>query len=384
MLGLRFIKQLFIRKTTIILSFLSALLILGYVFWDSEEQTEGTEAPYVNVYNWYGMIPEEVLRQFETETGIKIHYDLYDNNEIVEAKLLSGNSGYDVVFPSASPNIERQIKAGVYQRIDKALIPNLKHLDPVIAEKMNVADPGLVYSVPYYWGTFGFAYIEEAILARMPDAPVDSYRMLFDPAIVSKFKDCGVSLLEEPVDVYPPVLAYLGLNPNSNSPEDLEKAQQHLLKIRPYISLFLASRFVNALVEGGACLVQAWSGEAQLAAEQAKELGRTVRFVVPEEEKIIWIDAMVIPKGAPHPRNAHRFINFMMRPEISAAVSNDILLAIANKDAKPLTNKEVRDNTTIYPRPEIMANLELNKSQSAAYDRLLTRSWAHVRLGRAE
>ncbi len=345
----------------------------------------GQEAPYVNVYNWYGMIPHEVLRQFEKETGIRVRYDLYDNNEVLEAKLLASNSGYDVVFPSASPYVARQIAAKVYQPLNKALLPNLVGLDPVIISQMNVADPGIVYAIPYYWGTLGFAYVKETIDQLIPNAPYDSYRMLFDPAILGQLKGCGVSFLEEAVDVIPLTLAYLGLNRNSDSLEDLEKAYQHLLELRSSVRRFNSARFITDLVMGDVCLAQAWSGDIQAAETQAKELGKTIVYVVPVEGTTLWIDAVAIPTGAPHPLNAHRFIDFILRPEIAALITNATLLPTAVTKSLPLINPEILKNPTIYPSEKVMKRLHLDKPQntkeSLAYDRARTRTWAKVRLG---
>ncbi len=341
------------------------------------------EPPYLNVYNWYGMIPKFILQQFETETGIRVRYDLYDGNEILEAKLLAGRSGYDIVFPSASPYIERQIRAGAFQKIDKSKLENLRYLDPDFIERMQLVDPGLNYSIPFFWGTFGFAYVEEAILARMPDAPVHSYRMLFDPDVISKFKSCGVTLLDEAVDVYPAIMSFLGRDPQSSDLNDLKAAQGQLLKVRPSISRFLGQRFASELVAGEVCLTQAWSGDVQLAQEQAKEAKRktTIRYVVPEEGGTLWIDAICIPKDAPHPQNAHLFINFLMRPEISAAITNDILCPIANTGSKPFIKEEIRNDETLYPRPEVFKRLVLDKIQNPRYEEMRTRYWFLAKQG---
>ena len=358
--------------------------MIKVVFYPTSSLHE--EKPYVNVYNWYGMIPSKLIEQFERETNIKVRYDLYDNNEIVEAKLFSGNSGYDVVFPSASPYVCRQVQAGVYQKLDKDLLPNLIHIDPDIYDRMRIADPMLEYSIPYYWGTFGFAYVEEEIIKRLPHAPTHSYRMLFDPHVIRHFTDCGVTLLDEAVDVYPAALAYLGLPPQSECLEDLNTVQKHLITIRPYINRFSSSRFVNELVSGESCLAQAWSGEAQLAQTQADEVGKPIhiRYVVPEEGGTMWIDAIVIPKDAPHPKNAHRFINFLLRPDIAAAIANDIHLAIANKEALPLIKDEIKNDLTIFPNPETMQKLQLDKPPPFGYERQRTRLWTQFRIGKVK
>lgn len=354
-----------------------------FLFTFSERSVQNGEGPYLHVYNWYGFIPASVLKQFEKETGIHVQYDLYDSNEILEAKLLAGRSGYDLVFPSASPYVERQIRAGVFQKLDKSKLPNLSHLDPQIAECMKDVDPNLMYSLPFFWGTYGFAYVEEAVLARMPDAPVHSYRMLFDPAVVSKLQPCSVTLLDEANEVYPAILTYLGIDPHSSDFKDLAKAQDHLLKVRPYISRFLGQRFSSELLSGEICLAQAWSGDAHMAAQQAKESGRktTIRYVVPEEGGIIWIDAICIPKDAPHPHNAHVFINFLLRPDISAAITNQMSNPVANKSALPLIEKELRENTTLYPEDKVMRRLKLDKIQSQRYEERRTRYWFQAKEG---
>lgn len=375
-------KQTFITKLSAFVLTAALILwgIIPHIHSPHPSKLTG-EPPYLNVYNWYGMIPASILHQFEEETGIHVRYDLYDNNEVLEAKLLAGRSGYDIVFPSASPYIERQIRAGAFQRLDKLKLQNLHHLDPEIALCMETVDPGLTYSVPFFWGTFGFAYVEEAILARMPDAPVNSYRMLFDPNVVSKFKACGVTLLEEAVDVYLAIMTFLGLDPQSSDLKDLEAAQAQLLKIRSSVSRFLGQRFASELVSGEVCLAQAWSGDVQVAEEQAKELNRTIRYVVPEEGGTLWIDAICIPKDAPHPQNAYIFIDFLLRPDVSAAITNEMKFPIANKGAKPLIKKSLRDNETLYPRPAVMKRLKLDKIQNPRYEEIRTRYWFQAKQG---
>ncbi|MBM3468858.1 MAG: extracellular solute-binding protein [Alphaproteobacteria bacterium] len=371
-------KKIFIKK---MMTFAGILCVIGYgisVYFASRiSPTTTQEPPYLNIYNWYGMIPSTILTQFEKETGIQIRYDLYDNNETLEAKLLAGRTGYDVVFPSASPYVKRLIEAGAFQKLDKTKLKNLAHLDPLFIENMQDVDPNLMYSIPFYWGTFGFAYAEEAILERMPDAPLNSYRMLFDPNVVSKFQSCGVSLLEEPVDVYPEILIFLGLDPLSSDFNDLKIAQNHLTKVRPYISRFLGQRFISELVSGEICLAQAWSGEVQQAEQQASEVNSkmTIRYVIPEEGGSLWIDALCIPKDAPHPQNAYTFINFLLRPDISAAITNQLLCPTTNKSALSFIRKEIRNNQALYPRPDLLKRLKLAKIQNQQYEKVRTRYW---------
>lgn len=355
----------------------------GYFLSSKNILQQSDEDPYVNVYNWYAVIPQDVLKEFEEETGIKIRYDLYDNNEILEAKLLSGNSGYDVIFPSASPYVIRHIQADMYERLDKSLLPNFKYVDQDVNEKLRFADPELDHAIAYYWGTFGFLYVEEEILKRFPNAPVDSYRLLFDPEVVSKFSDCGVTLLDEAVDVYPQVLTYLGKDPRSENLQDLEEAQEHLLKVRPYIKRFSSLRFLNEIVSGESCLAQAWSGEAQAAQERADEVGRKVhmKYTVPKEGGVMWIDVVAIPKGAPHLKNAHLFINFLLRPDISARVTNATNIAVANTQSLEFVHEKLLNDSTVFPPRELLQKLELDRLQEPDYERKRTRYWTQVRVG---
>lgn len=358
--------------------FIFVLLVLGsgWLLWSTHE------GPVVNIYNWYNMIPPDVLEDFYKETGIQARIDFYDNNDVVQAKLLAGNSGYDVVFPTSSPYLAAQIKAGVYQPIQKNLLPAYTDLHPILLTQMQRVDPGNTYSVPYYWGTLGFAYNEDMIRERMPNAPTDSYRMLFDPDVVCRFRDAGVTLLEEATDVYPVVLRYLGRDPDSASLNDLKMAQNHLKKIRPCIRRFSASRIVGELIGGETCLAQAWSGDTHMAIQEAKKLGKNIRYVIPVEGTSLWIDAMAIPKDAPNPENAHKFIEFMLRPDIAARVSQFTLLATPTRSAYHHIPKELREDKSIFPPAEIMETLQLDEEHSLEFERIRNRFWMDFRMNR--
>lgn len=349
-------------------------LFLMYIIFMPRQSNQ-----YVNVYNWYGMMDPKVIQQFEKETGIKVRYDLFDSNDVLEAKLLAGHSGYDIVFPSAAPYMKGQIIAKVYQPLDRSQIPNWENIDPDLLKTMQETDPENRMSIPFYWGTLGFAYNEAEILKRFPGAPVRSYRMLFDPTIVSRFRDRGVTLLEEAVDVYPQVLLFLGRDPHSDNLNDLDETQKQLLHIRPFIIRFSSSRFVEELVSGQTCLAQVWSGEAQIAIARGKETGKKIIYVIPEEGSSLWIDAIGIPRDAPHPQNAHKFINFLLRPEISAQISAAARLAIANRHVKDHLDDTIKQDPTIYPPSEIVRKLSLDRSHSQDYERIRTRLWAEVR-----
>lgn len=362
------------------------ILFYSVIFVNNKHHHAIKEDNVVNVYDWYGMLPFDVINAFEKETGIRVRLDAFDNNEILEAKLLASNSGYDVVFPTASPYVSRQIRAGIYQPLNKKLLPNLKDINSIIHTKMNTIDPGLVYAIPYYWGTLGIAMDKAKVQKILPDVDLDSYEVLLNPQNLSKLKKCGVSFLEEATDVIPLVLNYLGKPSNSESLDDLKAATDHLLKLRPFIKRFSSSRFINDLVLGDTCIAQAWSGEVQKAEEEAKELGRTIIYVVPKEGTTLWIDCIAIPVGAHHPTNAHKFINFLLRPDNAAKITNYAKLPTSIETALPMVHKELRQNKAIYPKPELMAKLHLDAPQtsekSLTYDRIRTKAWTMIRLNR--
>ncbi|MCX7338672.1 MAG: extracellular solute-binding protein [Alphaproteobacteria bacterium] len=374
-------KRIFLR---ILVAFPLAVLIV-WLFTGFENT--GRKAAYVNVYDWYGMLSKDVIRQFEQETGIHVRYDMYDNNEVLEAKLLASNPGYDVVFPSASPYVARQIAAHVYQPLNKTLLPNLCDLDPLITEKMVKIDAGMVYSIPYYWGTLGIAFDVDKVSALLPGVALDGYHILFDKKNLERLAPCGVSFLEEAVDVFPLVLAYLGRDRHKENIADLDESFRYLLTVRPYIRRFTSSRFINDLVMGDICIAQAWSGESQRAVAEGKSLGRNIRYIIPKEGTTLWIDCIAIPAGAPNPKNAHRFINFLLRPDISAKITNHSSIATAVQKGIPFVKASIRDDVTVFPSQEVMSRLQLDVPQdgsesSLAYDRQRTRAWAKVRLGR--
>ena len=367
------------------LKILAVIILLGSG-WLFVKRWAKFEDNIVNVYCFYGMIPHSVLRQFEKETGIKVRFDVYDNNEILEAKLLATNSGYDLVMPTSPPYIGRQIAIGIYQPLKKEFLPNLGPLEPTITKKMQLVDPGLVYTVPYFWGTVGMAYDYEKVSTILLDVDLNSHALLFDPDNLKRLAPYGVSFFEEAVDVFPAVLHYLGRNPNSDNEQDLQAAHQHLEKLRPYIRRFTSSRFINDLVMGDVCLTQAWSGEAQQAVQEAKEIGRDIRFVTPKEGAGLWIDCFAIPKGARHPRNAHTFINFLIRPDIAAQVTNETFITTTIIGSLPLVDQKIRDNDTIYPPNQLMSKLDVYQlplsEKTSSYERERNRLWAKVRLAR--
>src|SRR5579872_859837 len=336
----------------------------------------------LNVYNWSDYIDPAVVPGFEKEYGIKVNYDVYDSNEVVETKLLSGHTGYDVVVPSAS-FLQRQIQAGVFQKLDKGLLPNLKNLDPSISRIIEVHDPGNQYAVNYLWGTSGVGYNEARILQAMPDAPVDSFAMFYDPEVVKHFKACGVSMLDAPDEMVGTVLIYLGKNPNSESLDDLKAAERVLLSIRPYIRYINSSRYIDDLANGDLCLALGWSGDVGQSRARAEEDGKgiTIRYNIAKEGAIMFFDMLAIPADAPHPHNAHLFINYLLRPEVAARNSAKMHYATSNAAAYPLVDKTVYNDHGIYPTDAQKAHMYPNASHSIAYTRMLNRTWTRFKTG---
>jgi putrescine transport system substrate-binding protein len=337
----------------------------------------------LNVYNWSDYIEASVVPEFEKATGIKVNYDVFDSNEVLETKLLAGRTGYDIVVPSAS-FLERQIKAGVFQKLDKSKLPNLKNVDATIAERVALHDPGNEHSVNYFWGTSGVGYNEAKILERLPNAPVDSFAMFYDPEVVSKFKDCGVAVLDAPSEVVGTVLLYLGKNPNSEDPADLKAAEDVLMKIRPNIRYVNSSKYIEDLANGEICLALGWVGDVFQARDRASEAGKgvTIKYNIPKEGAIMFFDMLAIPVDAPHPVNAHLFIDFLLRPEIAAKNSDFVHYANSNAPSYELMSKDVRDDPAVYPPADVMAKLQPDLAETPQFTRLLTRSWTRFKTGR--
>ena len=336
----------------------------------------------LNVYNWSDYIAEDTISNFEDRTGITVNYDVFDSNEVLEAKLLAGNSGYDVVVPAAS-FLERQITAGVFARLDRSRLSNYGNLDATILERVAAHDPGNEHAVPYMWGTTGFGYNVATVAAVMSDAPTSSWRMLFDPDVVAELADCGVTLLDAPTEVFANLMGYLGRDPNSESPEDVELFEEHLLKVRPHIRYFHSSQNINDLANGEICVAMGWSGDMLIARDRALEAGQGVEiaYTIPQEGAVIWFDNLAIPSDAPHPENAHLFLDYMMEAEVAAAISNYVFYANANSASLPYVDDEVKSDPSIYPSDAVKENLFADLADSPAFTRLLTRAWTRVKTG---
>jgi putrescine transport system substrate-binding protein len=340
------------------------------------------EEKVVNVYNWSDYIDPAMLEQFTAETGIKVNYDVFDSNEVLETKLLAGKTGYDVVVPSAS-FLERQIKAGVFRQLDRALLPNYGNLDAEILERVALHDPGNEHSVNHMWGTTGIGFNEGKVKAAHPDAPVDSWSLVFDPKHAARFKDCGISVLDAPSEITAAVLAWLGKDPNSQSPDDLKAAEDVLMAVRPYIRMIHSSNYIDALANGEICIAVGWSGDVLQARDRAAEAGQghVISYRVPKEGTIMWFDMYAVPADAPHPGNAHAFINFMMKPEVAAANSNFVNFATGNAASLSLVDESVRNDPGVYPPPEVKAKLFPDLAESEEFTRLLNRTWTRFTTG---
>ncbi|MDA8486186.1 polyamine ABC transporter substrate-binding protein [Pseudomonas resinovorans] len=337
----------------------------------------------LRLYNWSDYIGEHTLADFEKATGIKVVYDTFDSYETVQGKLLPGRSGYDLVVLNAAL-VPPLLKAGVFQPLDKDRLPSWGNLDPQVLASLEHFDPGVTYSAPYTWGSNGITYNVDMIKARMPDAPIGSLAMIFDPEVVSRFADCGVTLIDSPTDVLPLALAYLGRDPNSAAPEDLKAAQDLLMKVRPYIRKFDSMSYLNGLANGDQCIAMTWSGDYATAQARATEAGAKVKldYFIPKEGSLIWFDDFYIPKDAPHVENAHTFIEYMLQPKVIAQVTDYIRYANSNQAATPLISAEVRNDPAIYPDDATRARLFTQKTQPQKAMRLITRTWNAVKTGK--
>ncbi|WP_421762016.1 polyamine ABC transporter substrate-binding protein [Devosia sp.] len=336
----------------------------------------------VNVYNWSDYIAEDTVAKFEAETGIKVNYDVFDSNELVEAKLLAGGSGYDVVVPSGF-FLERQVAAGLFLPFDKSKLPNLANMDPDVMASTAAHDPDNAHSVDYMWGTTALGYNVAKVKAALGDQPIDSWDVVFKPEIVSKLKDCGVTLLDAPAEIMASALNYLGLDPNSESTDDLKKAEDLLMSIRPYVRYFNSSQYIDDLGNGEVCLSVGYSGDVFIARDAAAEAkaGVEVAYTIPKEGALKWFDLFAIPADAPHADNAYKFIDFMMRPDIAAANTNFVFYASGNKAALDLISPDIKNDPAIYPTAEISKKLFPLKAHTPDYDELLTEAWQRIKAG---
>ncbi len=338
------------------------------------------EAGELHIYNWADYIGKDTIANFEARTGIKVVYDTYDADETLEAKMMAGDSGYDVVSTSTD-YFARQIKAGIYRPLDRALLPNWKNLDPQILAIEARADPGNRHAMPYLRHVNGFAYNVDMIHARMPDAPVDSLDMIFRPEIIRRFADCGVTFLDSAEDVLQLALNYLHLDPNTTRPEDYRQAEQLLLGVRPYIRAFDSTEYMQGLANGEFCISMSWSGDYATSRARARAAGVDVHlaFSVPKEGANGSFDAWLIPADAPHPLAAHRFLDYLLEPRVIAAITNEIHYANDNRSADAYVNPQILNDPTIYPTPAVEARLYNGREVGPALERLRTRTWTRIK-----
>jgi putrescine transport system substrate-binding protein len=368
------------------------VLALGWVLCLSAcgGHKSGTEAPatdagggkVLNLYIWSDYLAPNTLSDFESQTGIKVHVAYYDANETLETKLLAGSSGFDIVVPTAS-YFERQIKAGVYKTLDKSKLPNLKNMDPQLMGRVAQHDPDNAHGIIYMWGTNGIGYNAKMVHALMPDAPLDSWRLVLDPAVASKVAKCGISILDSPAEMLRGVYSYLGKDPNSQSADDLAVAEATLLKIRPYVRNINSSEYIEALANGDLCIAVGYNGDVMQARDRAHEAnkGIDIDYVVPKEGSILWFDMMAIPADAPDLESAYAFMNYIMTPQVSADISNFKRYANANLASQPLVLPAVKEDPRIYPPADLREKLTVQTTDSADQTRAITRVWQKFKTG---
>jgi putrescine transport system substrate-binding protein len=350
----------------------------------SAPQTPAEEEKALNLYIWNDYLAEDTIANFEKETGIKVSVSNYGSNEELESKLAPGKSGYDIVVPSAS-SYERQIKAGFYQKLDKSLLPNLKNMESDIQTRLAMHDPGNDYAVLHMWGTTGIGYNAAKVKAAMPNAPLDSWKLVFDPAVAKNFQKCGIAVLDSATEMFSMVLAYLGKDPNSQNPDDLNAAGEAFMKFRPYVRYIDTQRMIADLANGEICVAVGYSGDMLQARDrgaEAKPNPQEITYTIPKEGSIIWFDSYLIPADAPHPKNAHKFIDYMLRPEVIAPVTNTVNYANGNAAATSLVDKEVLNDPGVYPPAEVKAKLTPDLADTEETTRLMTRMWQRFMTGK--
>ena len=337
----------------------------------------------VNIYNWTDYVAETTLADFQKQTGIQPVYDVFDSNETLEGKLLAGRTGYDVVVPS-NHFLGRQIKAGAFQKLDRAQLPNWKNLDPVLMKRLQANDPDNQYAVPYLWGTNGIGYNVDKIKQVLGVDTIDSWSALFEPENLKKLQACGVAFMDSADEVLPAMLNYQGLNPNSTNIDDYKKAEAKLMTLRPYISYFHSSKYVSDLANGDVCIAFGYSGDVYQAINRANEAenGVKIAYVVPKEGGNLWFDMLTIPADAKNPKQAHAFINYLLDPEAITQVSEYVGYANANTAATALMPEEITRNPSIYPPESVQAKLYVSTELPPNVMRWMNRSWSKLKSGR--
>jgi putrescine transport system substrate-binding protein len=366
----------------------AAAAIIAISACGGKQETEaaaGAQAPeekVLSVLNWSDYVAETTNADFEARTGIKVTYDVFDSNEVLETKLLAGRSGYDVVVPTA-PFLERQIKAGVFLPLDKSKLPNLKNMDPDIMQRVAAHDPGNRHAITYLWGTVGLGYNPDLVKRALGTDRIDSWSSILDPANAARLAKCGITMLDAPTDVFGSVAIYKGLDPNSEKPEDLKVVEDTLLAVRPHIRYFHSSSYINDLASGEICVALGWSGDMLQARDRGAAAAKpvTVKYAIPKEGAINYFDMLAIPADAPHPDNAHAYLNYLMEPEVIAKVTNKTRFASGNAAALPFVAEDIKNDPGIYPTAEVRARLHPDLVESQEFSRELNRAWTRIRSG---
>ena len=341
-------------------------------------------AETVKVYNWSDYIAPDTMKNFQRDTGIGFTYDLFDSNETLDGKLMTGNSGYDVVFPS-NHFMARQIEGGALKKLDKSQLPNWKNLNPVLLKALEVNDPGNEHGFPYLWGSTGIGYNVAKVKAVLGDnAPVDSWDLIFKPENMAKLSKCGVAILDNGPEILPAALNYLGLPPHSKNPDDYKKAEDLLMKVRPYISYFHSSKYTSDLANGNICVAVGFSGDILQAETRAKEAknGIEIGYSIPKEGAAIWFDMVAMPADAPDEKAAYSFMNYLLRPDVMAGISNYVHYANGNQQADALVSPEIKADTKVYPTPAMMDKLFALEAMPLNIDRVRTRVWTNIKSGK--
>ena len=362
---------------------LAGLAVAGLLTF-AATSAQAQEEKVLNIYNWSDYIAEDTIQNFEKETGIKVRYDTFDNNEIVHAKLVAGKTGYDIVVPS-SGWAKLQMEGGLLRKLDKAQLPNLKNLDTDIQSQIASLDPGNQYLVNWLWGytTIGVNTAKVKAALGAEPMPANVWELFFNPKYVSKLKSCGVSVLDSASEVLPAALHYLGKDPFSKNSADYQEASTLLKSVRPYITLFSSSGYINDMACGSICLSLGWNGDINIARRRAIEgkTGQDVVALIPKSGGILFFDMMAIPADAPHPKNAHLFMNYIMRPEVDAALTNKVFYANPNKESRKFIKPDVAQNPSVFPSSAEMATMIPPKALTNDLRRLMTRVYTGFKTG---
>ncbi len=370
------------RRWILTIASMPALAACGGGEGDGASHVSTNEAQVVHVYNWVDYIGRSTIADFEAKTGIKVVYDTYDSNEIVETKVLTGHSGYDVVFPT-STIVGRMSRAGAFMKLDKSMLPNLSNMDPEAMQRVAVNDPGNAYAIGYTRGTTGLGYNPELVRSALGTDRIDSWAAIFDPASASRLADCGITMLDSPEDIFDSAEYYLGTDTSNEDLQELAAAEALVKKVRPYVRSFDSTQHLNALAAGEVCISLSWTNIVLQAKYRGAEAARPVKlaYVIPREGATEWVDTMAIPADAPHAANAHTFMNFLMEPAVMAAISNDIGCANANLASVPYLKSELKDDPSIYPPPDDRVRLRPSYARSQGYSREVNRAWTRIKTG---